>query len=100
MEAQKRQIADVRVRIRVTGRVQGVGYRWFVLELARELGLAGLVRNEGRDVYIEAQGAPGDIERFKDALRSDAPPAARVADLIVEDMTAGSAHGFTIDTTR
>lgn len=53
-----------RVRFVVTGRVQGVGFRWFVRAEARPLGLTGWVRNrpdgavegevEGRDDAIEA----------------------------------------------
>ena len=43
--------------IRVSGVVQGVGFRPFVWRLARELGLAGWVRNDSRGVEIEVRGA-------------------------------------------
>ena len=55
-----------RIRFVVTGRVQGVGFRWFVKAEARPLGLTGWVRNredgavegevEGRDDAVEALG--------------------------------------------
>lgn len=42
----------------VSGRVQGVGFRYYVQRLAHAIGLTGFVRNlENGDVYIEAQGA-------------------------------------------
>lgn len=62
----------------VRGRVQGVGYRWFVRERARELGLQGWVRNldEG-DVEVAARGAVDALDRFRARLESG-PPGARV----------------------
>ena len=43
--------------MRVTGTVQGVGFRPFVYRLAGELGLAGHVLNDERGVLVEAEGA-------------------------------------------
>lgn len=64
------------LRIRVRGRVQGVGFRPFVHALARELGLAGTVRNDADGVLVEAWGARvGELPRL---LRERAPPLARV----------------------
>lgn len=63
---------------RVAGRVQGVGFRWFVAESARRAGLAGEVRNlrDGR-VEVRARGDEPSLGRLEQALRSG-PPAARV----------------------
>jgi acylphosphatase len=49
----------------VSGRVQGVGFRWFVQEHADELGLRGWVRNEddGR-VHVYAIGKPEHLDRL------------------------------------
>ncbi|HPP48001.1 MAG TPA: carbamoyltransferase HypF, partial [Accumulibacter sp.] len=64
--------------IRVSGVVQGVGYRPFVWRLARELGLAGWVRNDSRGVEIEVRGAVAQVNRLIERLQHDAPPLARV----------------------
>ena len=48
----------VRVRVRVEGVVQGVGFRPYVHRLAVELGLDGFVRNDARGAVIEVEGRP------------------------------------------
>lgn len=65
-----------RLRIRVRGVVQGVGFRPFVHHLAAELGLSGWVRNDEQGVLLEAQGLGLDV--LPGWLRSKAPPLARV----------------------
>ncbi|MGE5926513.1 MAG: acylphosphatase [Gemmatimonadota bacterium] len=67
------------IRFHVTGRVQGVGFRWFVVKEARALGLAGYVRNlvDG-SVEVLADGEAADLERLAAAL-AHGPEAARVA---------------------
>lgn len=55
---------------RVAGRVQGVGFRWFVREQARAIGLAGTVRNEtDGSVHVIARGTVGMLEQLERALR-------------------------------
>ena len=67
-----------RVHIEVDGRVQGVGFRWFVREAARRAGLAGWVKNraDGR-VEIAAAGPEAAIADLLSAARTG-PPGARV----------------------
>ena len=65
-------------RIRVSGIVQGVGFRPTVWQLAKELGLTGWVRADPRGVEIEACGAPDQIKTLIGRLRHDAPPMAHV----------------------
>jgi len=79
-------------RVRVQGRVQGVGFRWFVREEARALGLAGWVRNEPNgDVLLEVGGAPELIDRLMHAIRRG-PPASRV-DRVDEETADAVASG-------
>ena len=69
---------QARIRLRITGRVQGVGFRWFVREQARRLGLAGWVRNETDGaVMLEAEGPPELVAELRTAVGSG-PPGARV----------------------
>ncbi len=58
-----------RRRFRVTGVVQGVGFRPFVYGLARRLGLAGFVLNDGDGVVIEAEGDPDALDALARGLR-------------------------------
>ena len=54
----------IRTAIRVTGTVQGVGFRPFVYALAVRLGLAGLVGNDAQGVFAEVEGPPGAVQEF------------------------------------
>ena len=85
-----------RVRARVDGTVQGVGYRPFVYRLADELGIAGWVLNDERGVLVEAEGPPGAIEAFIARLRSDAPPLAEVRGVAAEPVPVVGQTGFEI----
>lgn len=67
-----------RVRARVEGVVQGVGFRPHVHRLARDLGLGGFVRNDERGVLLEVEGPPPAIDAFLERLAKEAPPLARV----------------------
>jgi hydrogenase maturation protein HypF len=87
----------VRVCVRVRGVVQGVGYRPFVYRLARELGLAGWVRNDGDGVEIEVQGGVGVVAELHERLRRDAPPLARIDEIGVRRCAVqGDTAGFAI----
>ena len=62
----------------VTGRVQGVGFRWFVRETARRVGLAGWVFNRpDGGVELAAEGDDESIELLRRAVKSG-PPGADV----------------------
>ena len=87
-----------RARLRVTGTVQGVGFRPFVYRHARALGLAGFVRNDPSGVLIEVEGPPEDIDRLARVLVDDPPPLASVAAVTTEAMPpSGAASGFRIE---
>ena len=70
--------ARQRVRIRVRGVVQGVGYRPFVHRLASEWALVGHVGNDTDGVFVEVEGPPDALAAFETRLRAEAPPLARV----------------------
>jgi acylphosphatase len=69
----------------VRGRVQGVFFRAFVAEKARELGLKGYVRNlpDGREVEVQAEGERAKLEKLIVYLNTG-PPASRVAGVTTE----------------
>jgi acylphosphatase len=68
----------VRVRLLVNGRVQGVGFRWFVREAARRRRLAGWVRNRSDgSVELEVEGETAACHEFLATVR-EGPPGARV----------------------
>ncbi len=68
----------------VIGRVQGVGFRYFVIEIALSLSLRGYVRNESNgDVEVLAQGNRLALERLLTVLRRG-PSAARVSEVQVK----------------
>ena len=85
-----------RRRVRVTGVVQGVGFRPFVHALAHRHELAGHVRNDGGVVITEVEGPPAALERFACALAAEAPPLARVATVEVEALPVTGDQGFEI----
>lgn len=75
--ARRRTGANRRLRLEVTGAVQGVGFRPFVHRLAVSEGLGGFVRNTGAGATVEVEGAPGAVERFRGRLDAElAAPAA------------------------
>ncbi|GAB3824216.1 carbamoyltransferase HypF [Kribbella italica] len=90
-----------RVRITVSGVVQGVGFRPFVYALARELGLSGQVANTAAGVVAEVEGAPEAVRTFRRRIGTDAPPLAVVESVAWEEVPARGGTVFVIrDSTR
>jgi len=83
--------------IRVHGRVQGVGFRFFTVRVARVLGLKGSVANlPDGSVEVVAEGEEGTVRALVDRLR-EGPPASRVERLDVRnDEVEGKMAGFEI----
>ena len=75
-----------RWRIRVVGRVQGVGFRPFVYRLATELGFDGWITNDDEGVLIELSGLTGSVDVFLRQLLTSAPPLADVESVVVEQV--------------
>ena len=86
------------LHVRVRGRVQGVGFRWFAREEARRLGLSGWVTNlPGGEVEVAAGGEVSSLQRLRRAL-AVGPAGADVSDVddITEDVTTPLPYPFTI----
>jgi acylphosphatase len=64
---------------RLTGRVQGVGFRWWVRTMAEDLGLTGWVMNadDERSVEVVAEGPPEALDALERLIR-EGPSGARV----------------------
>ncbi len=90
--------APRRLRLRIRGLVQGVGFRPFVRVLARRLGLAGHVLNDAEGVVVEVEGAA--LDAFVIALRAEAPPLARIETLDATAIPATGEQGFAIRPSR
>jgi len=88
--------ALLRLRVRVGGTVQGVGFRPFVFRVASELGLAGWVLNDSRGVLIEAEGEKAALGALVDRLRAEAPPLAVVERVREERIEPTGETGFRI----
>lgn len=87
-----------RLRVEVDGTVQGVGFRPFVYRLARELELAGWIRNKSDGLLIEVEGEAGAVETFLHRLETDAPASARVETLMTAVIPAQGGSSFSICT--
>ena len=73
-----------RLRIHVTGVVQGVGFRYYVVRRARQYGLSGWVRNRpDGSVEIEAVGNVGPLNGFVEEVKTG-PPGAHVTGVAVD----------------
>ena len=82
----------------VSGRVQGVGFRFFARDAAAREGIQGFVRNlpDGA-VEIEAHGDYDALIRFERAIRRG-PTGARIDDVVVDPAPRSERHhGFRID---
>jgi len=85
-----------RVRARIDGTVQGVGFRPYVYRLASELGLDGYVLNDSAGVLVEVEADEEAVERFFARLAPEAPPLARVGHVSAEPVEPTGMRGFAI----
>jgi acylphosphatase len=84
------------VHVRIEGRVQGVGYRYWTEEVAGELALTGWVRNR-RDASVEAvfSGAPENVLEMLDRCR-EGPRAAKVTSVTILEEGGPPPSGFNV----
>ncbi|MFZ5609646.1 MAG: carbamoyltransferase HypF [Pseudomonadota bacterium] len=84
-----------RVRVRLKGQVQGVGFRPFLWSLARLHHISGWVKNDGEGVLMEAEG--GALGAFLAAITARPPPLARIDAMALErHLPARGGNGFHI----
>jgi hydrogenase maturation protein HypF len=79
-----------RRRLRITGLVQGVGFRPFLWRLARRHGLGGWVANDAAGVLVEIVGEADRIRAFLESISREAPPLARINQITEQPMPQGS----------
>ncbi|RME64089.1 MAG: carbamoyltransferase HypF, partial [Nitrospirae bacterium] len=83
-----------RLRIRIKGRVQGVGFRPFVYNLARRLDLKGFVQNSSQGVLIEVEGPA--LKEFLKLLKTSPPPLAEIESIQTEELPPSGYNDFRI----
>lgn len=65
-----------KIFVKIYGQVQGIGYRWFVLETAKKYNLSGWVRNcEDSTVECAVKGFDEEIEKFLNDIKTKHPSA-------------------------
>jgi hydrogenase maturation protein HypF len=86
----------IRREIRVTGIVQGVGFRPYVFRLATERGLTGSISNTSAGVTIEIQGSAELVEDFTSCLQIEAPPLTRIMGVAIHELACNGDTEFRI----
>jgi len=85
----------IQKQLRITGRVQGVGFRHFTRQNAHELGISGWVKNlRNGDVEALLEGTVSDVDEMVSRLKTG-PAAARVDG--VQEIERSDASGKSID---
>ena len=87
------KVWSLRIKINVTGTVQGVGFRPFIYRTATQNALTGYVRNKGdAGVEILLEGDPKKIEHFIKGMNSKKPPLAKIDQIKKTQLTGKEQH--------
>lgn len=89
-----------RLKIHLSGVVQGVGFRPFIYNLARSLSLKGWVLNSSDGVWIEAEGKTKTLEEFLQRIPDEAPPRAKIEKIEFEELEPCGYSRFEIKESR
>ncbi len=89
-----------RYRLKVSGIVQGVGFRPYVYQLATDLGLSGFVFNDGEGVVVEIEGEAISLNRFKENLLVSAPPLSQIETIKSESIPMLGESAFVIQASK
>ena len=89
------------VKILIVGRVQGVGFRPFIFQLAHELGLKGTVQNNMDGVEVFVEGKIAQVELFLQSIEQKAPRLSRIDRIVVhQESFKGFSDFFFIESRR
>lgn len=88
------------VKISIVGRVQGVGFRPFIFQLAHELGLKGTVQNNMDGVEVFAEGETVQVELFLQSIEHKAPRLSRIDQMVVHSESTKGFKDFSIIPSR
>ncbi|MCW2687327.1 MAG: hydrogenase maturation protein HypF, partial [Mycobacterium sp.] len=91
---------NVRVRLDITGIVQGVGFRPAVARIAAAYGVSGFVYNDAGSVHCELEGAAADVDAAVTDIRHRPPPMARIDKVHLEQLNPQGSSGFDITESR
>ncbi len=83
-----------RLQIKITGIVQGVGFRPFIYNLAGRMGIKGFVTNTTKGVLIEAEGER--LDEFVDNIRTSAPPLSEIESIQITQIPKVNSEEFKI----
>ena len=89
-----------RLRLEVTGMVQGVGFRPFVFQLASRCHLSGWIENTPQGATLEIEGSSADLDAFRRRLRTQAPPSAKIETIVSCRVSLQKEEGFSIRTSQ
>ncbi|MGH9515677.1 MAG: acylphosphatase, partial [Terriglobales bacterium] len=89
------QSGILRRRISLRGIVQGVGFRPFVYNLAKNIGIRGFILNSSSGVTIEAEGPEAALDEFIRSL-DHPPPLARIEEVATEEILLVGDQSFEI----
>lgn len=88
-----------RLQVKVTGVVQGVGFRPYVYRLAQQAELAGWVKNDSAGVYIEVEGHKQQLNQFLRLIKLEKPPLADIEKISTKAITPLGEVAFLIKET-
>jgi acylphosphatase len=84
------------IALHIKGKVQGVGFRYYTKQIAKELNIAGFVKNQhDGSVYIEALGEDWEIDQFIESCKQG-PAWARVDDIIISTLPLFDGNIFVV----
>lgn len=88
--------SSIRLLIKITGQVQGVGFRPHAWRLAQELQITGHIANTAAGVELEIQGTPEILRTFLRKLQAELPPLARIDSVDQEVLPCQPEDNFSI----